>query len=336
MQISVIAPAKLNLSLDILGKNDNGYHEIITLFQAIDLQDKLSFKFSQSKQDETVLSLNPRGAQPTLFPLDASNLISRAIKLFLAQCGDRSFLKIEVEIEKNIPIGAGLAGGSTNAAAALIALNQYFGVRYTDTILGVLAAQLGSDVAFCLQGGLAIGRGRGEKLEKLDLNLNQYFVLVKPRAIAISTPWAYTAFDQANGASYIKLAQAEAKLKNLITEIEYQRTPFWNCFEPVIYGRYPILTPIKKYLLDLGCLDVHLTGSGPTIYGLVNDKEQGNEVLKNILATDFSPCSRKSMSKDQQKEIILEGWLARTIGHGVQVLDPELSSRTLRDASGSQ
>ena len=313
MKITATAPAKLNLSLDIIGKSANGYHEILTLFQAIDLEDKLHFKFSPDLQDQVSLSLKPTGSKPTDFPLDDRNLISRAIKLFLAEYSDRTPVKIEVEIEKNIPIGAGLAGGSSNAGATLIVLNRYFGLPFTESALSDLASQLGSDVAFCLKGGLAIGRGYGEKLQALSLNLDQYFVLIKPSTISISTPWAYAAYDRAIGSSYIGVEEAERNLNKLIGQIENRSPSFSNCFEPVIYTEFPILADIKQRLIDLGCLDAHLTGSGPTIYGLVKNKEQGNQVLKNMLAADW------------QKQTILEGWLVSTIGHGAQVQDHEFS-----------
>jgi len=99
-------------------------------------------------------------------------------------------------LKKNIPIGAGLAGGSSNAAATLLVLNHYFSKPFENTVLNEMAAELGSDVAFCLRGGLAIGRGYGEKLQKLPSPIPGHFILIKPKAISISTPWAYNIFDQ--------------------------------------------------------------------------------------------------------------------------------------------
>ncbi len=321
MQLIVSCPAKLNLSFDIIGKDTNGYHQLITLFQAIDLQDKLTFAIAPAKENAVLLLLASASAQSTPLPLDDSNLINKAIKLFLSRLFQSTPVKVTVTIEKNIPIEAGLAGGSSNAAATLLALNHYFNRPFVDTSLMEMATQLGSDVAFCLGGGLAIGRGYGEKLQKLPSPLPGYFVLIKPKSISISTPWAYDIFDQSVNFSYTEPEQAEAKLTDLIQRLSGQAPSsipeggepiqfFWNCFEPVIFKEFPVLAQIQQSLLDLGCLEAHLTGSGPTIYGLVKNKEQGQAVLKGI-------CS---MQEYMQPGIMIQGWLAKSIGHGVQIL----------------
>jgi 4-diphosphocytidyl-2-C-methyl-D-erythritol kinase len=321
MQLSVSSPAKLNLSFDIIGQDTNGYHQLVTLFQAIDLQDKLTFAIEQAKENTVLLLLGSTGDQSTPLPLDDSNLINKAIKLFLSRLFQSAPVKITVTIEKNIPIEAGLGGGSSNAAATLLALNHYFSKSFIDISLLEMAAELGSDVAFCLRGGLAIGRGYGEKLQKLSSSLPGYFVLIKPKSISISTPWAFSIFDQSVGLCYTSEDEAEAKLKELISRLN-GRTPypipegaqrsehFWNCFEPIIFKEFPVLAQIRQSLLDLGCLEAHLTGSGPTIYGLVEKKEIAEQVLKSIL----------SMHEYNQPGIMIQAWLAKSINHGAKIL----------------
>jgi len=336
MQLIVSSPAKLNLSFDIIGRDTNGYHQLVTLFQAIDLEDKLTFTIEQAKANTVLLLLGSASAQSATaqsipLPLDESNLINKAIKLFLSRLFQSIPAKITVTIEKNIPIEAGLAGGSSNAAATLLALNHYFGNPFIEVSLLEMASELGSDVAFCLTGGLAIGRGYGEKLQRLPSPLPGHFVLIKPKSISISTPWAFSIFDQSLGFSYTSEDQAETNLKNLIKHLNGQlNSPapysipkpgeasqlrqtsqlFWNCFEPVIFKEFPVLTQIRQSLLDLGCLEAHLTGSGPTIYGLVKNKEQGEQVLKSIL----------DMHEYRQPGIMIQGWLAKSIGHGPKIL----------------
>ncbi len=331
--VSAIAPAKINLSFDILRLRKDGYHDIITLFQSVSLYDTLTFKFlpevkalpsHNPKTISIAISLSKMSCAVDIehFPLDKQNSISKAIELFYSQMPSKTSISIEIEVEKKIPIGAGLAGGSSDAAATLLALNAYFNNVFSTEKLLQLASQIGSDVAFCLVGGLAIGRGRGELLQRMNFPVDQHFVLVKPRSTFISTPWAYKTYDEAMKASFGMNAKSEnvteSDIEHVIqiisnkeiSDISAQRPIFWNAFEPVIFKEYSLLAKIKERLLDSGCLEAHMTGSGPTVYGLVKNKEEGERVLSSIL-------ERKA---GETKEIILDAWLTHTIGHGAQVL----------------
>jgi 4-diphosphocytidyl-2-C-methyl-D-erythritol kinase len=270
----------------------------------------------QAKANDIVLSLASANEGITPLPLDENNLIYRAIKLFLSRLFQSIPLKISVTIEKNIPIGAGLAGGSSNAAATLLVLSHYFDRPFDDINLLEMASELGADVAFCLYGGLAIGRGYGEKLQKLSSSFSGYFVLIKPKSISISTPWAYSTFDQSVNFSYLNEVEAELRLKNLIKQLDgmapymvldsSHTDYFWNAFEPVIFKEFPVLAKIQEGLLNLDCREAHLTGSGPTIYALVESKEHGEKVLKGMLSSDWG--------------IMIQGWLAQSINHGPRIL----------------
>jgi len=315
-QLIVSSPAKLNLSFDITGRDANGYHQLLTLFQAINLQDKISFIIKQAKANDVVLSLASANDEIMPLPLDENNLIYKTIKLFLSRLFHSDPLKISVTIEKNIPIGAGLAGGSSNAAATLLVLSHYFNRPFDNINLLEMASELGADVPFCLYGGLAIGRGYGEKLQKLSSSFSGYFVLIKPKPISISTPWAYNTFDQSVNFSYLNEAEAELRLKNLIKQLDgmapymvldaNHTNCFWNAFEPVIFKEFPLLAKIREGLLNLGCREAHLTGSGPTIYALVESKEHGEKVLKEMLSSDWG--------------IMIQGWSVQSINHGPRIL----------------
>lgn len=333
--VAVAAPAKINLCFDIVARREDGYHEINTLFQAIELHDLIRFKFSPRQSnleitptaENSPITLNKSDSciEPAHFPIDENNSISQTIKLFLAQLPNRPAVSIQVQIEKNIPIGAGLAGGSSDAAATLIALNHYFDSPLSESKLIQLAAQIGSDVAFCLSGGLAVGRGRGEQLEKVDLNLDYHLILVKPRSIHISTPWAYNMYDQfiesgssANTLPSHSVSDALLALK-FQPQLDKQTHVFANAFEPIIFKEYPLLAEIKNNLLNLGCLAAHLTGSGPTIYGLVRSEQDGQRILKSIHGISIEDSSDIAETKED-KALILDAWLTKCIGHGARIL----------------
>ncbi|CAN5951170.1 unnamed protein product [Sphagnum jensenii] len=195
--------AKLNLTFEILGTLPGGYHEVRTIFHNINLADTLSFELQTAEPGapfEVQLSVSSTGyenlsASDFVFPLDDTNLIAKAAKKFalLQGCGDGKMLK--VAIDKRIPIGAGLAGGSGNAAAALKAMSILFQVDENLTVAAEVASQLGSDINFCLDGGTKIGTNRGEVLTPVSLDQTLNFLIVKPRQIAISTPWIYREYD---------------------------------------------------------------------------------------------------------------------------------------------
>ncbi len=326
--VSVFAPAKINLYFDILSKRADGYHEILTLFQALDLHDILTFEFSaedntsaESDEIKITLAKGQDSIENMLFPSDNKNSISHAIKLFLSALPAKPNMKIKIEVEKNIPIGAGLAGGSTDAAATLVALNHYFNQPFTNDKLLDLASQVGSDVSFCLLGGTAIGSGRGEQLEALIEKPEYHFVLVKPRSLSVSTPWAYAMYDQ-----FIESQNADelephsiSKLLSALkfdSKIEKHATLFWNAFQSIIFKEYPILVEIKKRLMDLGCISAHLTGSGPTIYGLVGNEEEGQRILKEIQSRSIE--SNADYQSYQEK--MVDTWLTKSMDKGVHIL----------------
>jgi 4-diphosphocytidyl-2-C-methyl-D-erythritol kinase len=171
--ITVNSPAKINLTFEILGLLPDGYHEVRTLMQTVSLFDELTFEIGSAKEPSLSIELITAGGARSpaagegegQFPLGDTNLIARAIRLFLSSIDRPRALKVDVTVAKHIPIGAGLAGGSGNAAAALVALNQYFGGPLGDDAMAELAAKLGADVPFCLQGGRRLGLGRGDILD---------------------------------------------------------------------------------------------------------------------------------------------------------------------------
>ena len=187
--MKIQCPAKINLSLKIINKREDGFHNIESIMQTINLFDYLTLNIENSEKIEICLSGNN-----SEIPYDEHNLVYKAIKLFLEQTQIKN-KKIDVYIEKNIPVSAGLGGGSTNAAGILYGLNQYFGNILSENELHNLCAKLGSDLNVCLKGGRLKCSGRGEILEPLDF-IEFPLHLIKPDKVGISAKYAYTKFSQ--------------------------------------------------------------------------------------------------------------------------------------------
>lgn len=195
--LCVRAPAKINLHLEVLGLRPDGFHELAMVMQSIDLTDRLWLRPSADGQ------ISLRCDQPEL-PTDGTNLIVRAAELLRARSGLVE-LGAELVLEKRIPIGAGLAGGSSNGAAALVGLNALWGLGFRAEALHAMAAELGSDMPFCLDGGTQFCFGRGERLEPLELEapLKLALLLVKHPQVSVSTPWAYGRCQALRGDFYL-------------------------------------------------------------------------------------------------------------------------------------
>ncbi len=310
--------AKLNLTFEILGTLPGGFHQVRTIFHNIDLADTLSFQLLETNADasfQVVLSLASAGcdtpSEQAVFPLDDTNLIVRAAKKFalLNNCGQGKTLK--VAIEKKIPIAAGLAGGSSNAAAALKAMSVLFQVDTELTGAREVAAQLGSDINFCLDGGTKIGSNRGELLTPVEVAQPLTFLLLKPRQIAISTPWIYREYDAhlAAASSAEQLREnnhTEACLRALsVKNTEALAGSFFNAFEPVCFEHFPHVLQLKDAMLKAGCLSANITGSGPTLFGLLSNRQHGLEVKSRLLS-------------DLSAQPSFDIWIVESSGAGVR------------------
>ena len=193
---TLIAPAKINLYLEIIGDRPDGYHELVMLLQSIDLADRLKMRPNGTQ----AIRLHCNHPQ---VPLDESNLAYRAAQLMKKQF-PQAFANwggVDITIEKHIPVAAGLAGGSTDAAAVLVGLDLIWELGLTQPELQTLAAQLGSDVPFCIAGGTAIATGRGEQLDAIDDLTNLWVVMAKYHSLSVSTAWAYQTYKQRFGDS---------------------------------------------------------------------------------------------------------------------------------------
>lgn len=277
------AYAKINFGLQILGKREDGYHDIVTVFQEIDLHDSLSFRKTPSEVN-IVSSL-------TTLPSDESNLIYQAFNVFKNATAISG--GIDVQLEKRIPMGGGLGGGSSDAAATLKALNHLWGNRLTHKELFRLAGEIGSDVPFFLMGGTALGLGRGEELEPVSLENDYWIVLLLPN-VSISTAWAYR---QAK----IPLTK-DGKIVTFRALFEKGtlqsfRTKLINEFEEVVFERHPQLRSLKNGLYKEGAFYASMSGSGSTIYGLFYQEREARAAVKFFSSMeDVTACLSKPIS----------------------------------------
>jgi 4-diphosphocytidyl-2-C-methyl-D-erythritol kinase len=273
-KLTALAPAKINLTFDILGTMADGYHEVETILQSIDLADRLIFDISPADTTSTTITTERVG-----IPLGEDNLIAKAVKLF---CEKTEWnYDVKVNLEKNIPVGAGLAGGSADAAATLIALNTVSKRVLREQDLLSLARELGADVPFCIAGGTKFGTGRGDILEQCHSQLNFVFCIVKPRALSISTPWAYKQFDNFNGE--IRKPRTKDAIKQLERgDMERALLSFGNVFQPVMFSQHSELAELHTELQKQGAWYSQLSGSGPAIFAIDPDLEHAHFLRRKM------------------------------------------------------
>lgn len=262
------AYAKINLSLRVVGKRADGYHELDTYFLQIDLADKLFFELTSA--DEFTLSCNWADV-----PLDETNLCSRAFRLVSQAVG--KCVGVRLHLEKNIPMGAGMGGGSSDAAVTLIALNHLTGGQLSDRELFRLAEQLGSDVPFFLQGGFCHGAGRGEILTPLPSLPGIHLLIITP-GIELSTKLVY---------QNLKIGLTTTHENTIFADLNYdvkksyeQHRGGRNDLEPWVLQTFPALAQIKQRLLDTKALGACMTGSGSAFFGLYNSSKEAQTAQK--------------------------------------------------------
>lgn len=265
MTITAAARAKINLTLDILGKRPDGYHEVEMVMQSIELHDIL--EFIPAGRD---IVLTVEGAD---LPPGPDNLVCRAAEQLRRQVGIKAGVKIR--LKKAIPVAAGLGGGSTDAAAALKALNELWETGLSLPELMSLGAQLGSDVPFCLLGGTALARGRGELLERLAPCPRLGLVLIKP-PFSVYTASVYRAYTPGPAVNRPDNQVMVSAIKN--KDINGIAQNLANALESVTTRMHPEIGRIKAKLTRAGALGVLMCGSGPTVFGLAADTEAARAV----------------------------------------------------------
>lgn len=254
---SVTSPAKVNLFLHVLGKREDGYHNLETWMQKIDLFDFLSFQLTDTGKIEFFCT------DETL-PGNSNNLAVRAALLFLKESKVLAGAGLQLVLEKHIPVAAGLGGGSSNAGTVLRTLNQLAGDEFTETKLIEMARKLGADVPFfVISSSAALAEGIGELLQPIDSLRNYQFILVNP-GFAVSTADIFQKLVLTSKEKKSKIARLQRR-KYLLEDIE-------NDLEKITCSLYPQIATIKQSLLDVGAAKVLMSGSGPTVYGLFDSR----------------------------------------------------------------
>lgn len=288
------APAKINLHLEILGDRPDGFHELVMVMQTISLCDRIEVHQNRSG-DINLYCQHPE------VPLTESNIAYRAAQLMMTRFADL-YAEIgggvDITIEKNIPVAAGLAGGSTDGAAVLVGLNLLWNLGLTQPELQELAAELGSDVPFCIGGGTAIATGRGELLDPLPDLDGIPIVLGKYRNLAVSTPWAYQTYRAQFGENYLQdAASCQARMKQLHSggiiqaiqqkDLKAIAQELSNDLEKVVLPEFPQVQQLRDCFAKHGAIGTMMSGSGPSVFALCETPAQA-EALKSAVATELN------------------------------------------------
>ncbi|MCG1030322.1 4-(cytidine 5'-diphospho)-2-C-methyl-D-erythritol kinase [Virgibacillus halodenitrificans] len=263
------APAKINLSLDVLSKRDDGYHNVEMIMTTIDLSDRVML--SEIAEDRIEVALESR-----YVPSDERNLAYKAAKVFKDTYRIRKGVRIN--IEKSIPVSAGLGGGSTDAAAVLRGLNRLWSLNIPTEKLQEMGDMIGTDVPFCVQGKTAIATGRGEKIERLPSPPPGWVVLAKPD-IGVSSRTIFQRIDMKE-ISHPNTSQILRALNS--GDFQLMCDYIGNSLEAITMNLHPEVLRIKKAMVQAGASGVLMSGSGPTVYGLVEHHSKARRIYNSM------------------------------------------------------
>lgn len=274
--ISLKALAKINLGLDVVRRREDGYHEVRMIMQTIHLYDRLDIKRTKESgiQIQTNLSF---------LPVNENNLIYKAAKLLMDEFSITD--GVSVKLDKRIPVAAGMAGGSTDAAAMLFGMNRLFSLGLTKRQLMERGVQIGADVPYCIMRGTALAEGIGEELSPLAPMVKCPVLIAKP-SISVSTKFVYQnlKLDDTTIHPDIDLLIEDIKAKNLHDIAAHMG----NVLETVTIPNYPVIDEIKKHMLSNGAVGAMMSGSGPTVFGLFDDEDTAKKAYKAMRSSHLA------------------------------------------------
>lgn len=283
--------AKINLAIDVLGKREDNYHLVKMIMQTIDLCDYINIE--EINTDAIIIeSDNPH------VPTDFSNIVYKAAKLIKNKFNITKGIKIR--IQKNIPIAAGMAGGSSNGAAVLVGLNKLWNLNLKSEQLMDLGLALGADVPFCISGGAAVAQGIGEKLTSIK-GLNDVYILICKPNFDVSTAMVYKELDMNKVSKRPDINMLVEYLKN--EKIEEISINMANVLESVTENKYPEIYSIKKTMNEYGALGSMMSGSGPTVFGIFKDFKKANFAMEKLKVS----YSQTYLVKSHERGIEIEG-----------------------------
>ena len=274
--ISLKALAKINLGLDVVRRREDGYHEVRMIMQTIHLYDRLDIKRTKESgiQIQTNLSF---------LPVNENNLIYKAAKLLMDEFSITD--GVSVKLDKRIPVAAGMAGGSTDAAAMLFGMNRLFSLGLTKRQLMERGVQIGADMPYCIMRGTALAEGIGEELSQLPPMVKCPVLIAKP-SISVSTKFVYQnlKLDDATIHPDIDRLIDDIRAKNLYDIAAHMG----NVLETVTIPNYPVIDEIKKHMLSHGAVGAMMSGSGPTVFGLFDDEATAKKAYKAMRSSHLA------------------------------------------------
>lgn len=270
-KIEIDSYSKINLTLNILAKRQDGYHNIETIMQSVNLADRIFIK--EEKEGIRIKCNHP------LVPVDTQSLTYRSAEKILNRY--RITKGVKIEIDKKIPLASGMAGGSANSASILVGINKLFALNLNNKDLREIGEELGMDVPFCIQNGTALAYHKGEKVIPLPLiNPPLWIIIINP-GFEIPTKWAYNRLDL--GRIKKEKNNIKAMLKALKErELEGIAKNLFNSFEELVIEKYPEIGKIKDRLTEEGALGALMSGSGPTVFGIARNKEQALRIYEKL------------------------------------------------------
>lgn len=269
-RIQLKALGKINLGLDVLGRRDNGYHDVRMIMQTVYLYDEVTLEKTETPGITVTSNLN-------FLPTDESNIAFRAAKLLLDEFHEQH--GVAIHLKKHIPVAAGMAGGSTDAAAVLFGMNRMFGWKLSEKDLMSRGVTLGADVPYCIMRGTALAEGIGEKLTRLPAMPKCHILIAKP-PISVSTK---TVYEKLDACEVVEHPDIDGMMQGL-REKDLVRIAgsMGNVLESVTEKQYPVITRIKEEMLHGGAMNAMMSGSGPTVFGLFKERSAAKKAAEQI------------------------------------------------------
>lgn len=299
-KLTIYSAAKLNLYLSVGEKQVDGYHRLETVYQTIDLFDCLKFELNENSSEKYQIEISvSESTQSHLVPTNKSNLAYQAARLFFRKINKQNF-NLKIEIDKKIPVAAGLAGGSSNAAATLFALNHLSGEPLDQNQLLLLAKELGSDVPFCLLGGCMLGTGRGDQLTRLSPFKDLLFVVVfPPKDETLSTKAIYDEFDKNPNANHQNKVSTEKFIETLLTKGDAVSKILFNSLEDAAVNQSFWVDKTKSAIDSKGFSSL-VSGSGPTVFTIAPNQAQANYLIEALKEEGFEAKSFRPTTESFQ------------------------------------
>ena len=279
--VTVRVPAKVNLQLSVGPRESDGFHQLVTVFQAISIFDDVTIKIGEQGSG---VDISVSGDQIHGVPTDASNLVAKAVEIIAKKF--ELHIDVSVDIKKSIPVAGGMAGGSADAAAAIVAIDELFDLKMTREEMHEIASQLGSDVPFLLSGGTAIGQGRGDQLTAA-LSRGTYHWVLALSSVGLSTPAVYGECDRLRQGLDISEPQISDALMQALLSADPSAVGklLVNDLQPAACSLRPALRLILDVGQEYGALGAIVSGSGPTVAFLVSDEEHGLDLAVALSAS---------------------------------------------------